>query len=237
MSCMRSCVVVIPPNATILRMHTEYLSSRFTPIARSTTSARRSSAVFRVRRGGRTPAAFLPAAVFRQASGFVGRVSAYPRSASCAATSLAVSGSIPRAAATSAAVHSGSKAACLRKKRTDSGEGFRFASAEGRIGVMVAGFGLVSGIGSSGLAAFGPILLHALGQRFACGCGHAFAWRRRRRRGKRGQGIFRRSSATEFGNVGRRGRAQGIFRRSSAALYGSLESFKRAVESVALGDE
>src|ERR1043166_7452915 len=51
MSCMQSCLVVIPPNATILVMRTEYLSSRFTPIARSTTSANRSSAVFLVRRG------------------------------------------------------------------------------------------------------------------------------------------------------------------------------------------
>lgn len=104
----------------------------------------------------------------------------------------------------------------MRKNRIASGDVFRFASDEGRIGVVVAGFGLVSGIGSSGLAAFGPIFLHALGQCFACGGRHAFAWRRRRRRDKR---------------------SQGIFRRSSAALDGSLESFKRAVESVALGDE
>src|SRR5438128_7699358 len=96
-------------------------------------------------------------------------------SASSAATSLAVSGSIPRVPATSAAVHSGSRAACLRKNRIASGDVFRFGSDEGRIGVMVAGFGLVSGIGSSGLAAFGPIFLHALGQCFACGCGHVFA--------------------------------------------------------------
>src|ERR1043166_2300550 len=158
-------------------------------------------------------------------------------SVSSAATSLAVSGLIARAPAMSAAVHSGSKAACLRKNRIASGDVSRFVSDEGRIEVTSAGFRPVSGIGSSGLAAFGPVFLHALGQRFACGGGHAFAWRRRRRRGNRSQGVFRRSSATEFGYVGRRGRAQGIFRGSSATLHGALQSFKRAVESVALGDE